>query len=541
MTQSLLVKWAGRSSDKLFAVFESGAAWSYSKALETSWSVGAGLTSLGLRPGEPVLSFLPNGEESVALLFGANAAGGVYAPLNIAYRGSFLEHAINVPRAAILVIQDEYLERLAGLHLPHLRTVVIVGNQGNSSDRWRVVQWRELLAAPPNPPAKSQGRKPTDDMVYIYTSGTTGPSKAVRCSYRHHEVYADWFGLGLGSDDRAFVCLPMFHVGGTGWLYTMLTRGGSIAMVPKFSTSQYWDSVRTMQATTGTIMAAMATFLLREPERPNDADNPMRIALLVPHIPGAETFARRFEIELWTGFAMSEVPGPLQTSVGTSNLKTAGAIASAAWHLKLVNDDGDEVALGEVGELVVRHELPAAITRGYVNMPEATSVAWTDGWFHTGDLFRRDEEGNYHFVDRNKDALRRRGENISSVEVEAQIGKHPAVLESAIVGVPAAEGEDDVLAFVVVKPGCRLSARELFDFLVPGMPHFMVPRYIEFLPTLPRTPTEKVMKGDLRQRGIGNDTWDRSVAGLEVTARGVQELRQSAEGFPTMRAGKAIT
>ena len=303
-------------------------------------------------------------------------------------------------------------------------------------------------------------------MAYIYTSGTTGPSKAVRCSYRLHGAYAEWFRLGdLGPEDRAMLPLPMFHVAGTGWIYTMLAWGGSIAIVPRFSTDRYWDSVRELGATTGTVMAAMATFLLRRPEQPDDSDNPMRIALLVPGFPGALGFGERFGVELWSGYAMTEVPGPLRTVLGTRNLQSAGQATSPDWEVRLVDDSGEAVADGEVGELLVRHSVPAVITGGYVNMPEATAAAWEGGWFHTGDLLRREASGEHYFVDRNKDALRRRGENVSSFEVEAEIVAHPDVLEATVVGVPSAEAEDG--GDGIRCPSARAQARDAGLVRVP--------------------------------------------------------------------------
>lgn len=519
MTQQLLQKWGESTPDAIFAVFESGSSWSYAEALEKSWQIGRGLISHGVKPGDAVLSLLPNSEEAIALLVGANAASAIFTPLNTAYRDTFLEHAINVPKASIIVAHTSLVDRLAALDLPHLRTIIIVGASDFNDPSKRVLYWDALLdntdiELPPVPDA-------TSDMVNIYTSGTTGPSKAVRCSYAHHEEYAKWFGHGdIGATDRAYVCLPMFHVGGTGWLYTMLYRGGSIAVVERFVTKTYWESVRRLGATTGTIMAAMATFLMREPPSPDDHDNPMRIALLVPNIPGKDEFARRFNITLWSGFAMSEVPGPLRTPLGAANLQTAGQPLSDEWHLKLVDEQGKDVPDGTVGELIVQHDRPGVITAGYVNMPEATQGAWRDGWFYTGDLFRRDDLGDYYFVDRNKDALRRRGENISSLEVEAVIATHPDVLESAIIGVPAAEMEDEVMAFVVRKSK-SLDADKLFQYLATKLPHFMIPRYIEFIDSLPRTPTEKLTKTELRQQGVGPNTWDCLAAGYIVKASGV--------------------
>ncbi|MER2534114.1 MAG: AMP-binding protein [Rhizobiaceae bacterium] len=520
MTQELLRKWAHETPDKTFAVFESGADWTYADALQLSWRVGNALTRLGVAPGQPVLSFLPNGEEAIAVFFGANAAGAVYAPINVAYRGAILQHALTLPRGEILVVAKDLYDRLEGLDLPHVKTVVVVGSTPRHKLAAKHVNWTELAQTEIVEPSERCRRKPTDDMVYIYTSGTTGPSKAVRCSYRHHEVYTDWYGRELNETDRCFLCLPMFHVGGTGWLYTMLMRGGSIAVVERFRTDDFWPAVKRMGATTCTFMAAMARFLFRQPARPDDADNPIRVACLVPYIPETEAFGKRFDVELFTGFAMSEVPGPLRTAAGTSNMNRAGVAASPDWQLRLVDADGYDVPQGTVGELVVRHTQPAVVTRGYLNMPEATAEAWTDGWFHTGDLFKIDHDGNYHFVDRNKDALRRRGENISSIEVEAEINRHPSVSESAIIGVPSTEMEDDVFAYVVRKEGADISHEDLFQFLADHMPHFMVPRYIEFIDELPRTPNHKVAKGDLRKRDRGA-AWDREAAGIRLTAKGV--------------------
>ena len=514
-TADLLLAGAERDAAKDFALFDGGERWSYEGALHRAWSVAASLRELGMAPGEPVLSWLPNGPEGLALLLGANVAGCVYAPLNVDFRGKLLEHAINLPQARIIIVHAELLDRLAGLSLPHLEFVVVVGGEPSSPQGKRAIGWEELTATEPVAPGPESHRAPEDDMAYIYTSGTTGPSRAVRCSYQLHGAYAEWFRLGdLGAEDRAMLPLPMFHVAGTGWIYSMLAWGGSIAIVPRFSTDRYWDSVRELGATTGTVMAAMAMFLLRRPEQPDDTDNPMRIALLVPGFPGALGFGKRFGIELWSGYAMTEVPGPLRTELGTRDLQSAGQPTTPEWDVRLVDDAGEDVRDGEPGELLVRHRKPGTITGGYVNMSEATEVAWEGGWFHTGDLLRREATGEHYFVDRNKDALRRRGENVSSFEVEAEILAHPDVQDAAVVGVPSTEVEDEVMAFVVLQR--ELEERDLFEFLVPRMPHYMVPRYIEFVDELPRTPTQKVRKVELRERGTGKNTWDSAGEGIAV-------------------------
>jgi crotonobetaine/carnitine-CoA ligase len=391
VTADLLIARAEETPEKLFAVFNTGERWTYQDTINRAWSVATGLADLGAGPGDPVLVWLPNGPESIACFLGVQAAGAVFAPLNLAYRGTLLQHAINLPEAKILIVHIDLLERLEGLTLPHLRTLVIVGGDGESGQNVHMLSWSDIERADPQTPGPERRRDSSDDMTYIYTSGTTGPSKAVRCSYRHHQAYADWFKMGdLGADDRTLVSLPMFHVAGTGWVYSMLAWGGSIAVIPRFSTAEYWPLVRELGATTTTIMAAMATFLAAQPARDDDANNSLRIALLVPHIPGAHEFGQRFGIDLWTGYAMSEVPGPLRTELQAQNLRTAGRATSAEWHVRLADSNGEDVIGEEIGELLVRHDLAGTVTDGYVNMPEATNDAWRDGWFHTGDLFRRD-------------------------------------------------------------------------------------------------------------------------------------------------------
>lgn len=524
VTADLLLARAESDPGKTFALFESGERWTYVETLQRAWGVAAGLQDLGIDAGEPVLVWLPNGPESIVSFLGTTCAGAVYAPLNTDYRGTLLEHAINLPRAKLLILHEDLLSRLEGTSLPHLRTLVIVGRTGSSAHLpqrrgVRVLTWSELSRPDAAAPPPWRRRKPTDDMTYIYTSGTTGPSKAVRCSYVHHEVYAEWFHhADLGADDRALVTLPMFHVGGTNWVYNMLLWGGSIAMVPRFSTPKFWGWIREFQVTTTTIMAAMATFLVRRQPVPGEADNTLRIALLVPHIPQADEFARRFDVKLWTGFAMTEAPGPLRTRLRASDLRTVGTATNDDWRVRLVDEQGRDVANDEVGELLLQHARANAITAGYVNMPDATSRAWADGWFHTGDLFKRDSEGNFYFVDRSKDSLRRRGENISSYELEAEIVAHPLVREAAAVGVAAAEGDQDVMVFVVLREGAELTAEQLVEFLIPRLPHFMVPRFVEFIERLPRTATEKIQKADLRSGGPGPNAWDRERAGIVVKA-----------------------
>ncbi|MFP5255796.1 MAG: AMP-binding protein [Acidimicrobiia bacterium] len=518
-TVQLLRSQAERQGDKVYAAVRDGGTMTYGEALVQAEAVRNGLASCGVRRGDRVSAWLPNGLELISSIFGANLLGAALAPCNVAYRGGVLQHVVNLAAAEILIAHEQLVPRLEGLDLPHLRMVVVVGDSGVPVPAGlQRLDWGELVSLPAPGGVRDPDPLPHEDMIVIYTSGTTGVSKGVRCSYLHHAEFSRYLQVGdLGGDDRALVTLPLFHIGGTKWLYTMLRWGGSIGVLPRFSTESFWDDVRALGATTGTILAAMAGFLLAEPQSDDDAENPLRIALVNPTHPQWAEFEVRFGVQLWSGFGMTEVPGVLKTPLSYEKLDSVGRVASADWELRLVDDHDEEVTPGEAGEAIVRHARPWTITHGYVGMPEATATAWRNGWFHTGDILVRDLEGDFYFVDRKKDSLRRRGENVSSFEVESEITRHPEVLEAAVVAVRA-DTEDDILAFVLRRPASELEHAALVEFLVPRMAHFMIPRYFEFVDEMPRTPTQKIQKDILRERGISTATWDRESMGMLIKA-----------------------
>jgi crotonobetaine/carnitine-CoA ligase len=526
----ILERRAGQHPERVFAVFAGGAVgsggteWTYADAAAAAWSMAAGLVELGVRPGEHVLSWLPTSSHAFATWFGINAAGGIFTPLNLAYKGSILRHVVNLPESRVMVVHAELVDRLRGLDLPHLETVIVVGGEpADPPPGLRVLRWDEVQRPGAARPVLERPREVWDDMAIIYTSGTTGPSKGVRCTYMHHHIYAQ--GLfppeEIGGGDRFFQCLPMFHASGTTSTYVMLQRGGSLAVTDGFSTETFWSDVRRHQVTTAIIMAAMATFLYNRPARPDDADNPLRVAYMGPMISDVEGFSRRFGVRLYSTYAMSELPNPLRTPMNPTNAKACGRLLPG-WEVRLVDDNDREVAPGVLGEVVARHAKPWVITPGYLGMPEATAEAWRNGWFHSGDGLVRDEDGDYYFVDRIKDSLRRRGENISSMEVEADITAHPDVQEAAAVRVPSDYGEDEVLAVVVRRPGAVLTHEALTEYLIERMPYFMVPRYLEFADELPKTASMKVRKVELRERGLTERAWDREAAGIRLRR---QQLR----------------
>ncbi len=499
----LLERRARETPNKVFVQFaDTGMTWTYSELYRIVRQTAAALQGLGVRQDDPVLMWLPNGPEALRVWFAINYIGAVYVPLNLAYRGQLLEHAVRSSGARLIVGHPELLRRLDGIERATLEQCVAIN--GSTSLR--------SMEKDPEQPAREI--MPWDTQCVIYTSGTTGPSKGVLCSYLHAASTANAF-YAATSQDRNMVNLPLFHAGGTGATYRMLVKGGSIAMVEAFDTTSFWDTVRATGTTCLTLLGAMVPFLLKAPPSRRDRDHPLTKVVLVPLSDDALAFAERFGVDVYTTFNMTEVSWPLVSERNPTVRGTCGRPRSGV-EARIVDENDCEVAPGAVGELIVRTDTPWAINHGYHNNSDATARAWRNGWFHTGDAFRQDGEGNFFFVDRLKDAIRRRGENISSFEVEAELMAHPAVREAAAVAVPSEHGEDEVLAAIALVDGRSLDPAELLAFLLPRMPHFMVPRFIRILPGLPKTPTQKIQKNLLRADGITPDTWDREAAGIRV-------------------------
>jgi carnitine-CoA ligase len=515
----VLARSAEATPDKAFLLFEDEQ-WSYADAAREAWRTGNGLRTLGVGLGDYMSVWLPTGPDVLRCWFGANALGAVYAPLNLASRGTYLQHTLNLAEAKVLVAHHELVDRLDGLDLPSLETVVTVG--GASGDLpWRTVTLDEVLAgADDERPVPERPIEPWDDLSLIYTSGTTGPSKGVRAAYAAFWNYARCFVLPYATpDDRYLNSLPMFHTAGTGITYSMLLAGGSVALNSGFSPKTFWDDVRRFDATMTIAIHGMVTFMLDQPPSLDDADNPLRVVYMGP-LSRHKEFGERFGCSIYTAYGMTEVPVPITSALDPDDERSCGRAADPVhYELRLVDEHDVPVPPGTPGELVARHTLPWTINSGYKNMPEATAEAWRNGWFHTGDQFTQDEEGNFYFLDRLKDVIRRRGENISSFEVESEVLSHPLVKEAAAVAVKNPEleesaGDEEVKVVVVLEQDATLDPAELVEYLAGRMPRHWVPRFVEYAQSLPRTESHKLKKGELRDSGVTEDTWDRERAGI---------------------------
>jgi crotonobetaine/carnitine-CoA ligase len=309
------------------------------------------------------------------------------------------------------------------------------------------------------------------------------------------------------------VNLPMFHVGGTSSLIIALIRSGSFHLVDGFSTDRFWDQVRRGNcATTSGLIGIMGAFLMKAPPRENEREHPIRCMTGFPINEQTVKIRDRFGIDYLTGFNMTELSAPLVSELNTTVFGACGRPRTGV-QCRLVDEHDVEVPDGTPGELIVRSDMPWTFNLGYDGLPEATARAWRNGWFHTGDMLRKDAEGNYYFVDRLKDAIRRRGENVSSIEVEAAVRTHAAVDEVIAVGIPV-ESEEEVMVVIVQKPGETIDPRQLIEWLTPRLPYFAVPRFVRIVDAIPKTETNKQRKFPFREAGVTPDTWDRIAAGI---------------------------
>jgi crotonobetaine/carnitine-CoA ligase len=511
----LLEKWCATQPDKAFVKVSREEEVTYRAMRDMAASTAAGFAQLGVKQSDNVVVWMPNTVDCLRVWFGINWLGAVYVPINTAYRGRLLAHVLENAGARIIVAHASLAPLLAEVDTATLRTVVVFGAEP--------VPIKDGLSALPSSVLDANAADaplvavaPWDMQSIVYTSGTTGPSKGVMSSYAHLHAMSgtDAFYM-LKSDDRYMCNLPLFHVGGTVAVMAMLARGGSISLVSTFSTEEFWPKVRETETTAVLLLGAMTNFITKRPPGPEDRDHPLKKVIIAPLSENAPAFAARFGVETYTLYNMTEISTPLVSELNPTKIGSCGKVRRGV-QLRLVDEHDCEVPQGSIGELLVRTDAPWALNSGYYRNPEATAAAWRNGWFHTGDAFREDADGTFFFVDRMKDAIRRRGENISSFEVEAEIAAHPLVNEVAVVPVPSELSEEDVMCVVAPVPGKTIDPGELLAFLVPRMPHFMVPRYVRIVEALPKTPTQKIQKHILRSEGLTVDTWDREAAGIKI-------------------------
>lgn len=513
--KSLLELRAAETPDRPFARFEDGSHWTYAETLTIARTAAAGFASIGVAKGEAVLILLTNGPDFLKAWFGVNYLGAVVAAPNIALKGAVLQHLIKLTGARVAVVHGGLIDRLVGLDLGATGLVLESGPASGIDLPIAMRPAAEVLDFAGDTALPDAVVEPWDTQFITFTSGTTGPSKGVIVTYvQMHDMVLATFGRYLGADDNYLLNMPLFHISGTRGVFGMLMLGGRFTLVAQFKTDVFWDVAREHGTTAAVLLGAAATFLEGAAPRPDDADNPMRLIAMVPLVKDPAGFGRRFGVDVVTSYGMSELSIPIVSAVNPANTVSCGTLRPG-YDARIVDDHDVPVSPGAAGQLILRAVRPWTISPGYWRMPDATAAAWRNGWFHTGDSFRADAGGNYYFIDRTNDAIRRRGENISSYEVEMELAAHPAVREAAAVAVRSDDGEDEVLAVVALHRDATLDPAELFEFLRPRMAHYMLPRYIRSLDELPKTPSLRVQKHLLREAGTAG-CWDRVAAGITV-------------------------
>lgn len=485
---------------------------------ERSARMSESLRRLGVGRGDPVLVMLPNGIEFVDVWLALAKRQAIQVPVNTAYMGAMLQHIVRDSGARRIVIHSDYVQQLidATRELPpQLEAVVVVGErpQGERATEarrcgWEVLAYDGLLDTGAIADGSAQGLPAYNDVASImYTSGTTGASKGVMVTHAHAYQYAAGDNaLQLGEGDVYYAPLPLFHIAGQ-WavVYNCLIRGARAVIKARFSLNDFWADVEKYRVTATFMLGAMGSLLHRTTECRRTT---LAKVLMSPLIPEYRDFCEKFGVRVTTSYASTEVNGVLATDLNPPNHLTCGRVRADKFDVKLVDERDEEVPVGEIGELVVRPRLPWICMVGYWGRPAETAAAWRNGWLHSGDLLKRDADGYFYFVDRLKDSIRRRGENISSVEVENIVNAIPGVLESAVVPVASEFTEQEVLACVVLAPNVLYSEAQLHAEMVARLPKFMVPRYIRLIPEIPKTPTGKPQKFKLRSEVDVAHLWD---------------------------------
>lgn len=486
-------------------------------------------TESGLRAGDHVAVLSGNNPEVVATYFALAKVGAVPVPINTAAVGSLLQYYIGFTNCTAIVLQDRYAPALAEIvhELPELKKVFVLGDIAAAKTELAETTL-EPVAFPPLDPrsnATAQFEVAFSDLAcLLYTSGTTGPSKAIMVTHAsacHWGAHAAQYRF-LEDGDVEYVYLPLFH--GNAFLVSIMCAvmfGSSIALTDKLSVSRFWSDVRRCGAARFNLIGVVATYLWSQPPSADDRNHRVKYCWVTPAPTFIHEFEKRFGLRAITGYGLTDycLAAQLLPDDPPEKVFTAGRVRQGV-ELRIVDDNDFDVPAGTVGEIVLRTNYEWGSPLGYYKMPEATLESRRNLWFHTGDKGRFDADGFLHFVERKKDSIRRRGENISAFEVECVIEKHPSVYVAAVYAVASENTEDEVVASVQLKPGARTTPRELADFCTRNMSAFMVPRYLEFVSEMPLTGSQKIQKYKLMERAtreIGR-FWDREAVVADAAA-----------------------
>lgn len=469
-------------------------------------------SKLGVTKGDHVAIMLPNCPEYLYCWFGLAKLGAVTVTINTQFKGESLKYLIEASDSKLVVIASDFLSQYEEIapEIKGVRRIVFDTTKQSGNNESLDTLFRE---SPTTPVLDVSPIEDIEPLIITFTSGTTGLPKLVRNSHRAYITagqdlvsYAE-----LSSNDRIYSSLPLYHVNPQVYcVITALVAGASVIVAPRFSASGFWDDVRKYQATAFSYVGAVLPILLTRPERPDDRDVPTRKCFGG----GApkevyEKVSRRFGVEVLEMYGMSET-GSWNTinRPGRGRAGTTGELREG-FEIRIFDDRDNELPPGEIGEIVIRPTKPYIMFDGYYKSPEETMKCSANWWFHTGDLGKVDADGYYYFCGRKKESIRRGGENISPYEIEKEINEHPVVAESAAFGIADPIMGEEIKVALVLRPGQKVTPEEIIAWCEPRLPKFMVPRYIEFMESLPKSASEKVQKVALKERGLTPNTWDR--------------------------------
>ena len=489
--------------------------------------VAFGLADLGVTRGDRVASLLDNSVDAAAVWFATMALGAIYVPINTANRAEYLRHQLDDSGARLVISEGDLVERIRELEdsLATLEVVVVRGDTTGGGERSR-------LRSEPFESLAGRGAvesfaevAPRDLAALIYTSGTTGPSKGCMLSHGFLCYVGNVPLFGAGPGEVAWTSLPLFHLSAMASVLNTMMKGGTVSVARRFSVSAFWPEIERSGAQIVSLLGTMASLVAHAPD--SEAMARCRGQLIrvmaAPMDPEVqEIFKTRFGVQhafgAW-GYGMTEGGPFFSVQPGRPTKPGSSGVANPNFDVQIVDGNDNPVPPNEVGEIIVRPRRPHVMFDGYWARPAETLAVFRNLWFHTGDLGRVDEDGCFFFVDRKKDYIRRRGENISSAELEGAARRHPAVAEVAAYGVPSELGEDDVEIAVVLVPDAGTTEPELCQWLADQVPYFAVPRYIRFVDALPKNAIEKIQKQVLRDAAGTVPRWDREAAGLTVGRR----------------------
>lgn len=504
---------------------------SFYQTNKLSNKVANGLSSFGIKKGEKVAVYMPNSDDYVITWFGILKMGAVMVPINTAYVMDFLQYIIESSDAKVLFIAEEYLERMVPIakRIPKLEHVVVWTREGSEKFKKHGFKFKRMISYKDfiEPQKSSEPKTEITLMDYarlMYTSGTTGRSKGVMrpsaADYSSARNYAEI--MDVGPKDVCFTCLPLFHSNAMVMtVYPALIKGAKTVVEEKYSARNFWKWIVDHKVTKFNIVGTISYFLWNTPPVPEEKQHNVKLVLgsPAPH-DMIEEFMKRFNIKFMEGYGLTEIGQCTWMRPGEPFRVGSCGKEAPNYEIKIADPATDEeVPRGEIGEIIVRPRIPNVMLHYYHKMPEKTVEDFRNFWFHTGDAGRMDKEGYIYFVDRVKDYIRIRGENISSFEVEKTVSSHPAIEESAAIAIKSKTGkyaEDELMVLVIMKKGKTLQPEVLLKFLEPKMPYFMMPKYVRFVKSFPKTGTQRVQKNKLREQGLTKDTWDREKAGYKI-------------------------